>query len=56
MLLLYSFFLPQQTRRDSVQAFLERDIVEHGAYGIMQAHAAMREILFRLGYMPKYGA
>ncbi|ETW04438.1 hypothetical protein H310_04712 [Aphanomyces invadans] len=54
--LVYSFYLCNQTRRDTVTAFDDAAILAHGGYGCTQAHVVVRELAFRLGYVPKYGA
>ncbi|OQS05534.1 hypothetical protein THRCLA_02350 [Thraustotheca clavata] len=54
--MVYAFYAPQQVRPDALTAFDTKEMLEHGGYGIIHASTILKEILFRLGYTPKYGA
>lgn len=54
--LLYAFYQKDRTRRDSVTAFGEAQADAHGCYGAMSALMLLKEMAFRLGFAPKYGA
>ncbi|KDO21964.1 hypothetical protein SPRG_12830 [Saprolegnia parasitica CBS 223.65] len=54
--LAYAFYARDQVRPDTLERFDPASMLAHGGYGILQAHAALQEIAFRLGYAPKYGA
>ncbi|EQC25366.1 hypothetical protein SDRG_16775 [Saprolegnia diclina VS20] len=54
--LVYCFYAHDQVRPDTLERFEPSTMLAHGGYGILQAHAALKEIAFRLGFAPKYGA
>jgi len=44
------------TRRDETNTFVEEELVNNGGSGRMLAEHFMKEVAFKLGRMPKYGA
>jgi hypothetical protein len=53
----YSFYLKDRSRQDLVESFQDEKQMElEGAYGTMEVSVMMKEIAFRLGFEPKYGA
>ncbi|OQR85097.1 hypothetical protein ACHHYP_12280 [Achlya hypogyna] len=54
--LAYAFYAQDQVRPDGLSSFNVPAMLSSGGYGILRIDAALAEVVFRLGYSPKYGA